>query len=35
VKKVDPKAKGGVALVTIDEYTVNPKPKAGSFKGCL
>lgn len=25
----------GVAIIEVDELTVTPKPKAGSFKGCL
>jgi hypothetical protein len=28
-------AKSGVVTVDVDDYTVTPKPKAGSFKGCL
>lgn len=32
VKKID---KGAVATIDVEEYTVNPKPKAGAFKGCL
>jgi hypothetical protein len=31
--RTEPKTE--VALVDVDEYTVSPKPKAGSFKGCL
>lgn len=27
--------KDGVQIVEVKEYTVNPKPKAGGFKGCL
>ncbi len=33
VKSVD--TKDGVPLVEVTEYRVTPKPKAGSFKGCL
>ena len=33
VKKLDKKA--GVAVVEVDELTITPRPKAGSFKGCL
>ena len=32
VAKVD---KSGVATLDVEDYTVNPKPKAGAFKGCL
>lgn len=32
VKKID---KGGVAVIDVEDYAVNPKPKAGAFKGCL
>lgn len=32
VEKVDA---DGVASVKVTEYSVTPKPKAGSFKGCL
>ena len=27
--------KDGIPTVEVSEYTVNPKPKAGGFKGCL
>lgn len=27
--------KNGIASVVVDAHTVTPKPKAGSFKGCL
>lgn len=27
--------KDGMPLVDVKEFTVNPKPKAGGFKGCL
>lgn len=33
VKAVDKKT--GVATVTVTEFRVTPKPKAGAFKGCL
>lgn len=33
VKSVDKKT--GLATVTVTEYRVTPKPKAGAFKGCL
>jgi hypothetical protein len=33
VKSVDKKS--GVTTVTVSEFRVTPKPKAGAFKGCL
>jgi hypothetical protein len=27
--------KSGVPLVEVKEYSITPKPKPGSFKGCL
>ena len=29
------KVKGGIAVIDVEDYEVTPKPKAGSFKGCL
>ncbi len=33
VKAVDKKS--GLATVTVTEFRITPKPKAGAFKGCL
>ncbi|MCC7075168.1 MAG: hypothetical protein IT383_27895 [Deltaproteobacteria bacterium] len=34
-KVVQVDRKSGVVVVDVEELTVTPKPKAGSFKGCL